>query len=111
MLELVRERARAVRAAHGLQEVVTDDDLARVLAGEELEVVEGCPFKGRVREIYFQGTLGLRAGLPPAWGRWLRCHGLGHHLLHKGNHLYVRDGLYLWQRQEIEAELFAGTLL
>jgi hypothetical protein len=43
--------------------------------------------------------------------RWLKCHGLGHHLLHRGNRLYAEGRLYLWRRQEAEAELFAGTLL
>lgn len=107
----VLERAEAMRRAHRLDGVVSDAALRHLLAAEGLVVFEGCPFGGRVREVYASGVLGIRAGVSPGWVRWLKCHGLGHHTLHRGNHLYVRDGLYLWQRQEIEAELFAGALL
>jgi hypothetical protein len=88
-----------------------DAALDALLADADLSVVEGCPFTGRVREVYAAGLLGIRAGLSSEWVRWLKGHGLGHHLLHRGNHLYAAGGLHLWQRQEIEAELFAGTLL
>jgi hypothetical protein len=106
-----RERAHALRAAHGLDGAPTDRQLDAILASTGLAVEADWPFTGRVREVYAAGRLGIRADLSRDWVRWLKGHGLGHHLLHSGNHLYVRDGLYLWQRQELEAELFAGTLL
>lgn len=55
--------------------------------------------------------LGIRAGLSAEWTRWLKAHGLAHHLLHHGNHAYADGTFYLWAPQEVEAELFAGTLL
>ena len=106
-----RDRALALRAAHGVGGVPSDAQLDRILAAEGLTVEVDWPFGGRVREVYSAGLLGIRAGLPRGWVRWLKGHGLGHHLLHRGNHLYARDGLHLWQRQELEAELFAGALL
>jgi hypothetical protein len=63
-----------------------------------------------VREVDAAGLLGIRAGLAAGWVRWLKAHGLGHHLVHRGNHLYAEGKLHLWHRQEIEAELFAGEL-
>jgi hypothetical protein len=61
--------------------------------------------------VYADGVLGLAAGLSREWARWLKAHGLAHHLLHRGDHAYARAGLYLCQQQELEAELFAGTLV
>ncbi|HEV8633166.1 MAG TPA: hypothetical protein VG370_02830 [Chloroflexota bacterium] len=96
---------------HGVDGVPSDAELDAMLAATGLAVVEGCRFTGRVREVYAAGLLGIRAGLPAGWVRWLKAHGLGHHLLHRGNHLYRRGRLHLWQRHEVEAELFAGGLL
>ena len=107
---LARQRALAVRASRRVVGGPDDATLDGLLADADLTVVEGCPFTGRVREVYAAGLLGIRAGTSPEWTRWLKGHGLGHHLLHRGNHLYSAGGLHLWQRQEIEAELFAGTL-
>lgn len=104
-------RACAACATYGCETVLSDDGLDRLLAASGLRVIEGCPFNGRVREVYVNGLLGIRAGLSPEWARWLKLHGLGHHLLHRGNHLYVSNGLHLWQEQELEAELFAGAVL
>jgi hypothetical protein len=108
---VAQERGLAVRAAHGLRGPPDDRALDALLAAEGLPVIERCPFGGRLREVYLAGVLGIRAGQPPGWVRWLKCHGLGHHLLHHGNRLYAEGKLYLWRRQEAEAELFAGTLL
>jgi hypothetical protein len=106
-----QQRGLAVRAAHGLGGVPDDRALDALLRAEGLGVHERCPFGGRLREVYLGGVLGIRAGQPAGWVRWLKCHGLGHHLLHRGNRLYAEGKLYLWRRQEAEAELFAGTVL
>ena len=111
MLRRARERALALRAARGLDGPPDDARLDALLAAEGLAVVERCPFRGRAREVYVDGVLGIRRGLPPEWVRWLKAHGLAHHLLHHGNHAYADGTFYLWARQEAEAELFAGTLL
>lgn len=103
--------AGRVRARQGVRGVPDDAELDALLAAEGLDVEEGWPFTGRVREAYSAGVLGIRAGLPSGWVRWLKAHGLGHHLLHHGNHLYATGTLHRWERQEVEAELFAGTLL
>lgn len=107
----VRERALALRAAHGLVGSPDDRALDALLAAAGLRVVERCPLVGRLREIYMGGVLAIRAGQPRSWVRWLKAHGLGHHLLHHGNRLYAEGPLYLWEQQEAEAELFAGTLM
>jgi hypothetical protein len=106
-----RERGLTVRAAHSLFGAPDDRALDALLRAEGLAVVERCPFDGRLREVYLGGVLGIRAGQSTGWVRWLKCHGLGHHLLHHGNRLYAEGKLYLWRLQEAEAELFAGTLL
>lgn len=111
VLRLARERALALRTAHHLDGPPNDAALDALLAAEGLAVVARCPLHGRAREVYVDGVLGLRRGLPRAWVRWLKAHGLAHHLLHHGNHAYADESLYLWARQELEAELFAGTLL
>jgi hypothetical protein len=95
---------------HGVDGVPGDAELDALLAAAGLAVVEGCRFTGRVREVYAAGLLGIRAGLAPGWVRWLKAHGLGHHLVHRGNHLYAEGKLHRWRQQEIEAELFAGEL-
>lgn len=106
-----RELALAFRERHGLKGAPTDRQIDRLLRAAGLEVERRWPFVGRVREVYAAGTLAIGRGQPPEWVRWLKCHGLGHHLLHRGNHLYAGDGIHMWQQQEIEAEMFAGTIL
>jgi hypothetical protein len=110
-MQWVVERAARVRALHGVRGVPDDAHLDALLAAEGLDVEEGWVFTGRVREAYSAGMLGIRAGLSSEWVRWLKAHGLAHHLLHRGNHLYAEGTFHLWQRHEVEAELFAGTLL
>lgn len=106
-----RQAAMELRRRHGIDGLMDEELLDRVAGAERLEIEEGWPLRGRVREVYCAGMLAIRGGLEAGWVFWLKAHGLGHHLLHRGNHLYVRDGLHLWQRHEMEAELFAGTLL
>jgi hypothetical protein len=110
-LSRARRLALDLRARHRIEGPPSEAELAATLSAAGLRVVHGCPFVGQVREVYADGLLGLRAGLAAGWVRWLKAHGLGHHLLHRGNHLFAANGLYLWQQQELEAELFAGTLL
>ena len=109
-MQPAQERARRLRSTIRLKGAPDDRALDALLAGSGLAVLERCPLPGPVREVYAAGLLGIRAGLSPEWVRWLKAHGLAHHLLHRGNHLYAEGKLYLWHRQEIEAELFAGEL-
>lgn len=83
-----------------------------MIAAAGLVVVEGCPFRGPAQEVNAHGLLGIARGLPRLRVRWLKAHGLGHHVLpHRGNHTYAAHKMYLWVQQELEAELFARTRL
>jgi len=93
----------------GLSGLLTDRGLSALLAATGMHVVEGCPFAGRVREVYVAGVLGLGSQLTPAATRWLTCHGLGHHLLHQGNHLCTDARVF--RQQDAEAEAFASALI
>jgi hypothetical protein len=108
-LDLVARRGLEAREMLGLRGVLTDAEVRVALAAAGLRVLEGCPFVGRVHDVYVAGVVGIREGLSPGWVRWLKCHGLGHHLLHPTDRLYEHHEL--WLRREAEAELFAGVLL
>ena len=86
-------------------------DLTPALSGLNLEVIPW-RFEGRIREVIFQNAIGIDAGLPDAWQRWLTAHAIGHHLLHAGTSLYLAS----WQwvnrnKDERQAEEFAAGLL
>lgn len=77
-----------------------------MIAGYKLRVTH-FPFRGRVSEALAGRTIGIRQGLPRRHQRWLTLHAIGHHLMHKGNHLGIRDWAMI-ARYEREAELFTG---
>jgi hypothetical protein len=97
----------------GLMPIPTEQllEIARD-SGADVDLHE--PLGGRVREVYAEGTIAIRRGMPEVWTRWLLAHGLGHHMLHPhANHLYLagNDRLFERDRHEYQAELFAGALL
>lgn len=80
--------------------------------GADVEV--DARLRGRVREVYVEGTIALKSGMRRIWQRWLLMHGCAHHVLHPSeNHLYLADSddRYRIDRHEREAEVFAGTFL
>ena len=86
-------------------------DLTPVLQGLGLEVVPW-RFRGRLREVIFEGAIGIEESLPESWQRWLTAHAIGHHALHTGTSLYLAS----WQwvnrvKAERQAEEFAAGLL
>lgn len=105
--------ALAVRRDYGLVDVPTDDDLARVCAGEGLTLVLNAPeLIGRVKEVLIGDCLCLAKGLDRRERRWLIAHGLGHWRMHEPTlHFYLRDRQIERDRQEWQAELFAGWFL
>ena len=86
-------------------------DLDPVLRSLGLEVVLW-RFRGRLREVIFEGAIGIDESLPENWQRWLTAHAIGHHSLHTGTSLYLAS----WQwvnrvKAERQAEEFAAGLL
>ena len=65
---------------HGLAVPV---DLRGLVSALGIEVVS-FPFRGRLREVIIDGTIGVRGGLDRRWFRWHVAHGIGHHQLHMG---------------------------
>ncbi len=85
-------------------------DLRAVVDDLGLEVVTFA-FRGRVKEVIVDGTIGVQPGLPRRWFRWYVAHAIGHHLLHVGTGFYLRS----WQwvnnaKVERQAEEFAAWL-
>lgn len=104
--------ACAIRERYGLTGVPSDDDLARVCAAEQLVVMQAPELVGRVREVLIGSVLALARGLDRRERRWLIAHGLGHWLMHEpGGYVDVPDRDATRERQEWQAELFAGWLL
>ncbi|MCK4221459.1 MAG: ImmA/IrrE family metallo-endopeptidase [Dehalococcoidia bacterium] len=65
-------------------------------------------------DILLWDCIAIRDDLPPKWQRWCLAHCLGHHFLHHGNQLCLKERAELIskrQRQEAEAESFAAWLL
>ncbi|MYB84138.1 MAG: ImmA/IrrE family metallo-endopeptidase [Chloroflexi bacterium] len=86
-------------------------DLTPVLKSLGLEVVPW-RFRGRLREVIFEGAIGIEESLPENWQRWLTAHAIGHHALHTGTSFYLAS----WQwvnrvKAERQAEEFAAGLL
>ena len=105
---------RAFRLGRNLAErhaIQPGGDLGPVLRSLGLEVVPW-RFRGRLREVIFEGAIGIDASLPENWQRWLTAHAIGHHSLHTGTSLYLAS----WQwvnrvKEERQAEEFAAGLL
>jgi len=111
--------AQTLRRLHAIAAVPSDDDLHALTRRYRLRVLEEPRLANlpRIRELYLQqpgrrgGFLLLRPGLTRPWRRWLTAHGLVHHLLHAGNHLFASD-MPAWaaRRQETQANTAAGYL-
>ena len=105
---------RAFRLGRDLAErhaIQPGGDLDPVLPSLGLEVVPW-RFRGRLREVIFEGAIGIDESLPDNWQRWLTAHAIGHHALHTGTSLYLAS----WQwvnrvKAERQAEEFAAGLL
>ena len=105
---------RAFRLGRDLAEhhaIQPGGDLGLVLQSLGLEVVPW-RFRGRLREVIFEGAIGIDESLPENWQRWLTAHAIGHHMLHTGTSLYLAS----WQwvnrvKAERQAEEFAAGLL
>ena len=97
---------RAFRLGRDLAEryaIQPGGDLTPLLQGLGLEV-EPWRFRGRLREVIFEGAIGIDESLP--------AHAIGHHALHTGTSLYLAS----WQwvnrvKAERQAEEFAAGLL
>ena len=69
-------------------------------------------FGGRVREVIFEGCIGIDDRFGEAWTRWLTAHALGHNLLHTGASLYLESWHWVSKvKAERQAEEFAAGLL
>ena len=105
---------RAFRLGRDLAErhaIRPGGDLGPMLRSLGLEVVPW-RFRGRLREMIFEGAIGIDESLPENWQRWLTAHAVGHHALHTGTSLYLAS----WQwvnrvKAERQAEEFAAGLL
>ncbi len=69
------------------------------------------PFKSEVEELKLPDTIFIAERLGPKDRRWAVAHALGHHVLHDGNHLWLRSSTQLASKYEREAEAFAYGLL
>lgn len=103
-----QELAGHLRSEFLLAETVPDCDLEAVCAAMRLDVAFGESLPADLPELYVNGRLALRRGLPDAEERWLIAHGLGHHLMHKGSRFRVDRATLA--KKEREAEEFAGYL-
>ena len=105
---------RALRIGRDLEErhaVEPGGDLAPLLRELGLEVIPW-RFTGRVREVIFEGAIGIDDALPETWKRWLTAHAIGHHLLHTGASLYLASRQWVNRvKAERQAEEFAAGLL
>ena len=105
---------RAFRMGRDLAErhaMQPGSDLDPVLRSLGLEVVPW-RFRGRLREVIFEGAIGIDESLSESWQRWLTAHAIGHYALHTGTSLYLAS----WQwvnrvKAERQAEEFAAGLL
>lgn len=70
------------------------------------------PLTGRLREVVIEDYIFIKNGLTSPWRRWLRAHAFAHILLHVGNQVIIaQTNPLLYNRQELQADLFAGYLL
>lgn len=86
-------------------------DLAPLLRSVGAEVIPW-RFTGRIREVIYEGAIGIDDALPERWKRWLTAHAVGHHLLHSGASLYLASRQWVNRvKAERQAEEFAAGLL
>ena len=105
---------RALRMGRDLAErfdLEPGADLAPLLRSVGAEVIPW-RFTGRVREVIYEGAIGIDDTLPETWKRWLTAHAVGHHLLHTGASLYLASRQWVNRvKAERQAEEFAAGLL
>lgn len=92
----------------------SEDDLRELVTADGMDVVDRWGFRSRrLRAMHVDGTIYLSHRLDRGWRLALTAHEYGHAVMHPGNHLYlaVPQLVHLRNRQEREAQVFAGTLL
>jgi len=86
-------------------------NLQTIIEGENL-MLDEWNFHGRVKEVYLGDSIGIDNSVDHKKQRELIAHALGHHFLHKGNHLYFEtNDQFITFKQEHEAQCFAAELL
>ena len=105
-MKRAQRKALELRRKLGLHGRVDAEAVANILG---LDVV---PWPMQVQEEIQMGRyIGVAERLDARWRRWVIAHGIGHWLLHPGNHLWIRDHTSLGSLYEREAEDFARALL
>lgn len=64
-----------------------------------------------VQEVKLGDSVAISSCIDDRTARWALAHAVGHHLLHPGNHLFLRDQTQLGGKIERQAEDFAWGLL
>lgn len=101
-----QKKAVRLRRDMGLQGQVDAEEVASSLG----LVIQ--PWHMKVQqEMLMDNYIGVAKRLDSRWRRWVIAHAIGHHLMHSGNHLWIRDHTGFGGRFEREAEDFAGALL
>ncbi|HCE30924.1 hypothetical protein A2778_05770 [Candidatus Daviesbacteria bacterium RIFCSPHIGHO2_01_FULL_40_24] len=104
-----RKRARQIVRKYNLS--TAPIDLYKIIDNEYLTLDEWV-FQGRVKEMYVGDSIGILQSATPRKKRELIAHALGHHFLHRGNHMYFEESDQFKKfKQEIEAQCFATELL
>jgi Zn-dependent peptidase ImmA (M78 family) len=104
-----QKRARQILRKYKLS--TAPINLQTIVDGENL-ILDEWDFHGRVKEVYLGDSIGIDQNMDPEKQRELIAHALGHHFLHKGNHLYFEtNDQFCTFKQEHEAQCFAAELL
>lgn len=104
-----RKRARQIVRKYNL--CTAPIDLYKIIDNEYLTLDERV-FQGRVKEMYVGDSIGILQSATPRKKRELIAHALGHHFLHRGNHMYFEENDQFTKfKQEHEAQMFASELL
>ena len=103
-----REKGRMLRQKYGLTGCVDVQDLADRL---DLRVAEWPLPADEVHEITRGRRIAVSHELNDQERRWAIAHGIGHRVMHPGNHSWLRAHTWLAIGYEREAEQFAYGLL
>ena len=103
-----KDKGRLLRAKHGLTGAVDVGALAEVL---RLRVDSWDLPAEELHEAIRGRNIAVAAGLKATGHRWAVAHGIGHWVLHPGNHLWLRAQSMLAIPYERQAEEFAYGLL
>ena len=91
-MKRAQRKALELRRKLGLHGRVDAEAVANILG---LDVV---PWPMQVQEEIQMGRyIGVAERLDARWRRWVIAHGIGHWLLHPGNHLWIRDHNEPWK--------------